>query len=266
HLSIASSPMVGDGDVVTGISLVLTDVTERVRAKVAQRESEAKSRLMAMMNHEVRTPLNSILGFARLLQDPQFGQLNEKQHRYVSNIESSGNHLLELVNQSLDLATLDAKSSRIELEDVCVETVMTHAAEQIRPLAESNGLTLSVLPVSDLFAVADRRLLVQVLLNLLSNAIRHTHPGGSVTLSSQRTGAEVLISVADTGDGISTEDQRRLFEEFFQASNHAPGGIGLGLAISRRLVQMLGGSISVESDLGHGSVFRIQLRSPRHTS
>ncbi len=261
YLNLASRALKDGDGTFTGMSVVLTDVTARVRAWEAQRESEAKSRLMAMMNHEVRTPLNSILGFAHLLKDPQYGALNEKQLRYVANIESSGDHLLELVNESLDLARVDLGRVQINLADVPVTEVMEQAADQIRPLADVNGLSLVVVPAPELRAHADRRQVVRVVLNLLSNAVRHTHAGGSVTLAARRDGPEILLSVTDTGDGISSSDQARLFEEFFQAGNHAPGGTGLGLAISRRLLQLMGGAIEVESELGRGSTFTIRLRS-----
>jgi signal transduction histidine kinase len=214
---------------------------------------------MAMMNHEVRTPLNSILGFAHLMTDPRVGELNEKQRHYLGNIQLSGNHLLALVNDSLDLAKLDAGRIAFKLEDLPVRGAMEQAMEQVRPLAEARGLSLAAQSTGAITARADARQLDQVLLNLLANAIRHTPAGGSVTLSARVESNLVDISVIDTGEGIAPEDQPRLFEEFFQAGNHAPGGIGLGLAISRRLVQMMGGSISFESELGRGSAFTVRL-------
>ena len=250
------------------MEIVITDLHEETRLvaafvrdltlRDAQRESEAKSRLMAMMNHEVRTPLNSILGFARVLKSSS-PSLTARQQRYVENIELSGSHLLGLVNDSLDLARLETGREHIELADVSVAAVMVEAAEQVKPLPEAQGLVLDVRPVVGLVARADRRQLVQVLLNLLSNAVRHTHEGGSVTVSSRAEGGEVLLSVTDTGDGISDQDQVRLFEEFFQAGNHAPGGMGLGLAICRRLAGLMQGRIEVHSELGNGSTFSIRL-------
>ena len=223
--------------------------------------SEAKSRLMAMMNHEVRTPLNSILGFAHLLKAAELGPLTDKQQRYVRNIEVSAHHLLELVNDSLDLARLDVGSVGIELSEFPVHEALDQAADQMRPLAGAREIGLSVATAEELTVLADRRQLVQVLLNLLSNAIRHTHGGGSVILSARRDGAHAVMLVTDTGVGIGEEDQARLFEEFFQADNHAPGGIGLGLAISRRLVQLMGGTIDVKSELGRGSTFTVRLNA-----
>src|SRR5437773_4004065 len=237
---------------------IVRDVTDQRRAQEAQRDSEAKSRLMAMMNHEVRTPLNSILGFAQLLTDPRIGELTEKQRRYVANIKAAGDHLLQLANDSLDMAKLDAGRAGMVLSVVPVDTVVSQAVEQVRPMANAQGLTLDAELSPGLDVHADARHLTQVLLNLLSNAIRHTH-AGSVTVSARRDGDSVAISVSDTGDGISQEDLVRIFEEFFQGGNHAPGGIGLGLSISKRLVHLMGGSIGVESELGKGSTFTVRL-------
>ena len=259
--SVASRITAADG-ALSGVSVVMSDVTARVRAEEAQRQSETKSRVMAMMNHEVRTPLNSILGFTHLLKDPQYGELNEKQRRYVGNIESSGNHLLEMINESLDLTSLDIGRVNIDLQEVLLHQCMEQAAEQVELLADARELELRVVGCGEVKGVADRRQLVQVILNLLSNAIRHTHKGGSVVLSCGRDGDHAVVRVVDTGDGIAKADQARLFEEFFQASNHAPGGVGLGLAISRRLAERMGGAIQVESELGMGSTFTVRLQMP----
>jgi two-component system sensor histidine kinase BaeS len=138
---------------------------------------------------------------------------------------------------------------------------MDRSADQVRPLAEARGLALHVLPAPGLAMQADARQIVQVLLNLLSNAIRHTDVGGSVTLSARREGDSVMLTVADTGTGIAQEDLPKIFDEFFQARNHAPGGVGLGLAISRRLAELMGGTIEAESELGRGSSFSVRLMS-----
>jgi protein-histidine pros-kinase len=245
-------------DGVARLVTIVRDVTDQRRAQEAQRDSEAKSRLMAMMNHEVRTPLNSILGFAQLLTDPRVGELTEKQRRYIGNIKVAGDHLLQLANDSLDMAKLDAGRAGMVLNVVPVDAVVAQAVEQVRPMAIAQGLALNAEPSPGIEMHADARHLTQVLLNLLSNAIRHTHAGG-VTVSARRDGESVAISVSDTGDGISREDLARIFEEFFQGGNHAPGGIGLGLSISKRLVHLMGGSISVESELGKGSTFTVRL-------
>ncbi len=254
------SPIRDETGAFTGVSAILTDVTDRVRADTAQRESEAKTQLMAMMNHEVRTPLNSILGFAQLLAEPKVGELNDLQRRYLNNVEIAGRQLLALVNDSLDLAKLKAGHMEINLEDLQVDAVLERAADTVRPLAVSRGLVLQVDSAPELFVRADARHLGQVVLNLLSNAIRHTAPPGTVRLcAGEDSSGAVLIRVIDTGQGIPHEDLELIFEEFFQSRNHAAGGTGLGLTISRRLMQLMSGSISVTSEMGKGSYFTLRL-------
>ena len=250
-----------DGKVV-GTSGVVTDVTDRVRADIAQREADAKSRLMAMMNHEVRTPLNSILGFAHLLTDRRAGELTLQQRRYVDNIQASGKQLLTLVNESLDLARLESGGGRLEMIEFPAHIAMTRSVDQVRPMAESRDVTLDLaLPSGDDSVVADRGTLVQVLINLLTNAIRHTPARGTVAIEARRHGQRLTISVTDTGTGIAPEQLGRIFDEFYQAPNHAEGGVGLGLAISRRLAELMGGTIEVESELGRGSRFDLDLEA-----
>ncbi|HYM66038.1 MAG TPA: ATP-binding protein, partial [Patescibacteria group bacterium] len=232
-----------------GVSMILTNVTDRVRAESAQRESDAKSRLMAIMNHEVRTPLNSILGFAHLLKEPRIGELNDQQRRYVNNIEQAGNGLLDLINDSLDLARLKSGQPAVKPERVAVSSLLDGVADQVKPEATAHGLRIAVEHPGELAVLADQRLLNQVLLNLLSNAIRHTPPGGTVTLSAARGADSIAIEVRDTGRGIAKEDLERVFDEFYQAPNHASGGTGLGLTISRRLVQLMNGSIVADSEV-----------------
>lgn len=254
-------PIIDGEERVIGASAVLADVTDRVRVHVAQREAEARSRLMAMMNHEVRTPLNSILGFAQLLTNPSTGSLTPKQRTYVDNIRLSGNQLLTLVNDSLDLARLDLQRDRVEIIEFSAQNAVEQAAEQVRPLAEARQLTLEVLTSGADYRVrADPGQLVQVVLNLLSNAIRHTPGGGSVTIEVGRDKGRIAISVIDSGEGIAPDEVGRIFEEFYQASNRAAGGIGLGLAISKRLVERMGGTIEAESEIGRGSRFTVMLK------
>lgn len=265
YLEGAFGPMYDAGGEIAGMTAVLADVSDRARADAAQHDSEAKSRLMAMMNHEVRTPLNSILGFAHMLADPRSGDLNDRQRRFVTNIHDAGSHLLTLVNDSLDMARLDAGRAGVNPADVRVASVIAQSTDQVRPLAESRSLNLVTEP-TEVVMHADQRHVLQILLNLLSNAIRHTHEGGSVTVSAMADGDQVAINVADTGDGIASEDLGRIFEEFFQAGNHAPGGIGLGLAICKRLATMMGGSIEVKSELGRGSTFTLRVPAARAQS
>jgi two-component system sensor histidine kinase BaeS len=151
----------------------------------------------------------------------------------------------------------------VELRDLPIHDVMTAAAGQVQPIAAAAGVTLTVEPAAGVIVRADPGPLTQVLLNLLSNAIRHTPPGGKVALSANIEGQGAAIAVADSGQGIAREDLPHLFEEFYQARNHAPGGTGLGLTISRRLVEQMRGTIEVESELGVGSTFTVRLGGGR---
>ncbi|MGH7904798.1 MAG: GAF domain-containing protein, partial [Candidatus Dormibacteraceae bacterium] len=184
---------------VIGVTGVCVDVTERHRADEARRESEAKSRFLAAMSHELRTPLNSILGFAQLLGGLDFGPLNERQRRYVSYVESSGRHLLELINDVLDLSKVQAGQMEINLDDLDPSEVARDAVARMRPLAAGRGLRLRTRMRGGLRVRADRRRLTQVLLNFLSNAIKFTDEGGDVLLTIRRRGAVVRLAVTDTG-------------------------------------------------------------------
>jgi signal transduction histidine kinase len=244
------------------VLVVSQDLGDRKRAEKAHEESQAKSRFLATMSHELRTPLNSILGFAQLLQQETFGALNERQLRYVDHILSGGRHLLELINDVLDLSKV--QSGRMELKpiELSVAQVLREVTAKAQPLAAERGVALRVQAARGLRLEADRRRLDQVLWNLLSNAIRFTPEGGSVTLRSHLDGDQVVIDVVDTGVGIAPEMHDRIFEEFTQVdsgSSRAQDGTGLGLALTRSLLKLMGGTITLESELGKGSTFSARL-------
>jgi PAS domain S-box-containing protein len=249
---------------VPAVLIVSQDIADRKRAEEARAESEAKSRFLATMSHELRTPLNSVLGFAQLLAQETFGDLNDRQERYVDHILSGGRHLLELINDVLDLSKV--QSGRMELKPVqlSVAQVLREAAAKAQPLAGERGVSLRVQAARGLHVKADRRRLDQVLWNLLSNAIRFTPEGGAVTLRSHLEGGQVVIDVIDTGVGIAPEMHDRIFEEFTQVdsgSRRSQDGTGLGLALTRSLLKLMGGTITVESELGKGSTFSAKLPS-----
>jgi PAS domain S-box-containing protein len=246
-----------EGNVV-GLSGLATDITDRVRANRTREESEAKSRVVAMMNHEVRTPLNSILGFAELLKAGGAGTLNAKQQRYVANVDSAGRHLLSLVNDSLDLSKLAANQMDFSLGPLELEPILAQAANQVQPLAEARGLELVIEPSDGVWVRADHRGLLQVLYNLLSNAFKHSPAGNAVTIRTAVKGESVRISVEDHGSGIPHEALERIFLEFVTLNSQVEG-TGLGLALSRKLAQMMGGDISVTSEVGAGSTFTMTL-------
>ena len=252
-----------DGTVI-GMTGIATDISDRIKGQQAREESEAKSRLVAVVNHEVRTPLNSILGFTELLLTDRVGPLNEKQRRYATNVEAAGRHLLALVNDSLDLSRIAAGKMDMEIFELELAPILEQAAGQIQPLVDSRGLEIRVDAGGRPWVRADRRRLLQVLWNLLSNAIRHTPTGGVITISAKAKNTTVEISVRDTGIGIAADQIERIFEEYAQVEGQADG-TGLGLPVSRRLSKLMDGDIRVVSEVGAGSTFTMTL--PRgHTS
>jgi len=257
-LEVRYDPIRDASDRILGISGMAVDISDRVRGLAARHESDAKSQLVAVVNHEIRTPLNSILGFAELLQQPRIGPLNEKQARYISNVESAGRHLLALVNDSLDLSKIASGEMGLEIVDLNVAEIIEQAASQVQPLVESRGLDIRVDAGRRLGVKGDRRRVLQILWNLLSNAIRHTPTGGIISVSGAAKGSGVAIVVADTGVGIPRDQLERIFEDYKQVGV-AHEGTGLGLPVSRRLAQLMNSDISVVSEVGVGSTFTISL-------
>lgn len=221
-------------------------------------EGEMKSRLVSMLSHEVRTPLNSILGFTELLQAEKAGPLTDKQKRYVDNVDQSGRHLLELVSDHLDLAKLDAGRMEVKVVSFDARSLLDQVMSQMTPLADSHGLELRLASPGSITVVADRRRLLQVLLNLLSNSLKNTPGGGVITVSARESGAQVEIAVTDTGRGIPADQLERIFEEYSQVGAQTEG-TGLGLPVSRRLARLMGGDLLVQSEPGAGSTFTIRL-------
>ena len=223
--------------------------------------SQHKSEFLANMSHELRTPLNAIIGFSQVLKEQMFGELNAKQLDYVDDVLSSGQHLLSLINDILDLAKVEA--GRMELQRTTFElpAVLESALSLVRERATRQGVALATdIGPSVGLLDGDERKVKQILFNLLSNAVKFTPGGGRVTLRATVVEQEVEISVNDTGIGIKAEDQVRIFEEFYQVG---PGktqeGTGLGLGLTRRLVELHGGRIGVESEPGRGSTFTVTL-------
>ena len=243
-----------------------------IREKTAQLElvnsqlelaNKHKSEFLANMSHELRTPLNAIIGFSEVMMDRLFGELNEKQLEYQKDIHESGQHLLSLINDILDLSKIEAGKMELELATFHLPTAVSNAVTLVRERAQRHGITLGVEIDPRLGAFqADERKLKQVLLNLLSNAVKFTPDGGRVQVSAELDTDKVEIKVRDTGVGISPEDQASLFEEFKQLgkdSSRKAEGTGLGLALTKRLVELHGGQIVVQSVVGHGSTFRVTL-------
>jgi len=220
--------------------------------------SKHKSEFLANMSHELRTPLNAIIGFSQVLRQSLFGPINEKQEEYLDDILSSGNHLLSLINDVLDLSKVEAGQVELEVASFSLREALERGVVMVREPATKDGvrLSLELAPGVDLVE-GDERRLRQVIFNLLSNAVKFTPEGGEVVVATASRDHEVLISVTDTGPGIRVEDHERIFEEFHQTDVGVQQreGTGLGLALSKRLVELHGGRIWVESEPGKGSTF-----------
>ncbi|HYF37977.1 MAG TPA: response regulator, partial [Prosthecobacter sp.] len=220
-----------------------------------------KSQFLAAMSHELRTPLNSILGFSELLAEEIAGPLAEKQHHFVGRIRTAGTHLLHLINDILDLAKIEAGKVELHLEEFWLEEIVPEVLSNIRPLAMAKQLHLQS-DCGSLAVCADRFRCKQILYNLLSNAVKFTPDGGEITLHAGASGRYICISVSDTGVGIAATDIGAVFDEFKQVGGEPRSselGTGLGLTITRGLVEQHGGHIWVESTPGEGSRFSFTL-------
>lgn len=257
-IDLTCNPLRGSTGGVIGVSGVMLDATERMQSEDARRQAEAKSLLIATMNHEARTPLNAILGFSELLGSGRQGELNEGQRRYVANIETAGRQLLSLVSDAIDLSKLENGTLVLSPANLPVASVLDSAIAQLEPLAAAREVRLKASSPPDLVVHADRARLLQVLWSLTSNAIRFTPHGGTVALSAHAAGRHTQIEVADTGPGIPADRLSRIYLEF-TAPASAGEPAGLGLSLTRELVALMGGRVSVRSRLGSGTTFSVQL-------
>jgi signal transduction histidine kinase len=238
------------------LATALAELDEKGRALEAA--SRHKSEFLANMSHELRTPLNAIVGFSQVLRARLFGELNDKQEEYLDDILSSSEHLLSLINDVLDLSKVEAGRTELAFAPFSLQLTLERGLMMVKERALTNSVALELHGDPRVESVeGDERRIRQVIFNLLSNAVKFTPPGGNVDVSSARVDGVVRVSVADTGPGIAHADQERIFDEFQQTdvgtSQHE--GTGLGLALSKRLVELHGGKIWVESELGEGSTF-----------
>ena len=260
-----------------GFSKITRDITERqktqrqmeqqnreleLRNREVERATKLKSKFLASMSHELRTPLNAIVGFSDLLDEQTAGPLNDKQKRFVNHIKQGSAHLLQLINDILDLSKIEAGQLELRCEDFHIKDALPEVLSTIRPLAMAKNIQIEHKMESDQHVYADRVRFKQILYNLLSNAVKFTPKAGRIDIDCRGDGNSVCISVTDTGVGIRAEDQAVIFEEFRQVEGLAgttQEGTGLGLAITKRLVEQQGGGISVESEFGKGSRFTFTL-------
>ena len=255
----------------TQVIAAIRDVTAKKRieelAETAREEAElanrAKSEFLSRMSHELRTPLNAVIGFAQLLE---MDELNPDQHEGVHEILKGGRHLLELINEVLDISRIEAGTMSISMEPVHLGSVLADALSLIRPLAEEAKVKLAIdsSELEGVYVLADQQRLKQVLINLLSNAVKYNREGGNVTVSCEIPAAErVRFAVVDTGEGMGAEQLERLFSPFERlgAERTEVEGTGLGLALSKRLVEAMQGTIEAKSVLGSGTSMQVELES-----
>jgi len=237
--------------------------SERDKLELTSRElaaaSQTKSEFLANMSHELRTPLNSIIGFSEILHDGVFGHVNEKQAKYVNNVLVSGKHLLQLINDILDLSKVEAGKIELVCEDFSVSDAINEVRALTASIAAKKNLVVDVSVDEGLTTIhADEGKFKQILYNLLSNAVKFTPESGSITVGARQSGDMAEISVTDTGIGISEEDQKKLFQPFIQAdatTSREYGGTGLGLSLVKKFSELHGGTAWVESEPGKGSTF-----------
>jgi signal transduction histidine kinase len=237
-----------------------SDELERVRREL-ELASAHKSQFLANMSHELRTPLNAIIGFSDVLHEQMFGELNERQLAYVDDVLEAGRHLLSLINDILDLAKIEAGRMDLELSQVEIPDVLRSAVSMLSERAGRGGIQLGLATEPEEITItADERRLRQVVFNLLANAVKFTPADGRVDVSAHIDDGRVEVAVADTGPGIAAADLDTIFEEFEQTSDGKQAeGTGLGLPLSRKLVELHGGRLWVESEVGRGSTFRFTL-------
>jgi signal transduction histidine kinase len=220
--------------------------------------SQHKSQFLANMSHELRTPLNAILGYTELILDNIYGETPDKMRGVLDRVQSNGKHLLGLINDVLDLSKIEAGQLTLSLAEFQIKDVVHGVFSVVESLATNKQLALRVEVPSNLpLARGDERRLTQVLLNLVGNAIKFTDQG-EVAIKASAANGSYTLSVHDTGPGIAESDRTKIFEEFQQADSSATkkkGGTGLGLSIARKIIEMHGGRIWVDSEVGHGATF-----------
>jgi signal transduction histidine kinase len=248
-----------------GIAIENVRLFNEIQNKSAELElaNRHKSAFLANVSHELRTPLNAIIGFSEVLRERMFGEINEKQAEYLEDIHGSGRHLLSLINDILNLSKIEAGRMDLELSRFDLREALQHSLSLVRERALRNRIALSLEIAPDVTEwVADERKFKQIMLNLLSNAVKFTPEDGKVTVRARRTAHAVEIAVVDTGIGIAGDHLPIIFEEFRQVGadyRRKAEGTGLGLALTKKFVELHGGMMRVESEPGQGSTFTFTL-------
>ncbi|WP_407357010.1 ATP-binding protein [Methanolobus sp. WCC5] len=263
----AYSPLKDDEGIVIGLTLFLADITERKEAEkalihariLAEESSRIKSEFIANMSHELRTPLNSVIGFSEIMLDGLTGELDPSQRNYIQNISKSGKHLLEIINDILDISKIESGNMDYNPEKINLREVIAEVATLTEPLAKKKSIDFrSGIGVESIELYADRIKIKQILYNLITNAVKFTDENGKICIDTRKFDGNISISVSDTGIGIPENEQKAIFEPFKQvnsSSNRIHGGTGLGLSIVKHYVQMHSGEIRVKSEPGKGSTF-----------
>ena len=221
--------------------------------------SKTKSAFLANVSHELRTPLNSVIGFSELMTDPTFGELSPRQRDFLSDIRDSGEHLLALINDILDLSRIEAGKLELHRQEVAIGEILEDSVTMVRVAAAKKRLHIEVAYDRPDTASVDPRLIRQVVVNLLSNAVKFTPEDGHIEAASRFEGDDLVVRVKDDGIGVAEEDHEKIFQEFYQADNSYARryqGTGLGLALVRRMMALHGGSVTIVSRRGHGAAFR----------
>ncbi len=245
-----------------GTLVIWSDVSHLKQALIAaDQASQAKSEFMARMSHELRTPLNAILGFAQVLDRGLETPLGEGQQECVAHILQGGRHLLALINELLDLSAIEAGHLHVEMEGLALAPLLRECLALVSPLATNRQVRLSAVDATGLHVRGDRKRLKQVLLNLLSNGIKYNRVGGQLTLTVGQHAEHIRLTVADTGHGIAPDLARRVFQPFDRLGLSEGEGTGIGLSITRRMVELMGGRIGFDSEVGIGTTFWVELGS-----
>jgi PAS domain S-box-containing protein len=265
-ISLTVSPIRSDGGGIVGASKIARDISEQKRLRlVADEASRLKDEFLAVLSHELRTPLNTVLGYTRMLKREDKRMVGELRDRALEALERNAESLSRLVNDVLDTSRIVTGKLRLALEHCSVNAIIGDAVDTIRPAAEAKGVDVRADVDGAPTVLADRDRLQQVIWNLMSNAIKFTPAGGTVTVGAHKQNGAVTIRVKDTGIGISQEHLPYVFQRFWQAHTGASrefAGLGIGLALARHLVELHGGSIKVESQgVGRGAEFTVTLPS-----